>query len=258
LVETVVMKCGGSVLEELSDTFIHSLKEMQKKNNQIVIVHGGGPHIGSLLSKLNIEFEFIDGLRKTNEDVLEVTEMVLAGKVNKQLVTLLNQAGLKAIGLSGCDGNLLEAVPVNEKKLGFVGEVQKCNVDLITTLLESGYIPVIAPIGIGADGKKYNINADTAAGKIASLIGAKQLIFITDVAGILKDGNLLETATPEMIDQLIADRIIHGGMIPKVKAALHALTGHLQEVMIVSGKIPLFNENGKMVGTKIMKQLEAV
>ncbi|WP_214482586.1 acetylglutamate kinase [Bacillus sp. SM2101] len=251
--DIIVIKCGGSVITELSAQFFKALHELQKRGKKVVIVHGGGPVINQLLSRMNIRVEFVDGLRKTTIDVLDVVEMTLAGKVNKQFVTNLSQYGLKAVGLSGCDGKMLLVKPIEFEKLGYVGEVDHVNVDLLITLLNDDYIPVVAPIGMSSQGGKYNINADSAAGSIAEALNAKQLLFVTDVPGILQNGILLEEASENQINGMISDGTIYGGMIPKVKAAIHSLSDKLQEVMIVSGKNSILSASGSLHGTKIRK-----
>jgi len=252
--DIVVIKCGGSVLDELSESFFDSLQELKNKGKSIVIVHGGGPEIGKLLKQLNVPSEFVHGLRKTTKEVLEVAEMILAGKVNKQLVSLLQKNGLKAIGLSGIDAGLLEAKPVNVNQLGYVGEVVDVNVSFLEQLLASDYIPVIAPIGFDKHGQKYNINADTAAGAVAQALEAKHLLFVTDVPGILQNGKVVEQTTVTSILEMINDGTIYGGMIPKVKAAIESIAGPLQEVIIVSGKTSFYSASGEISGTKIMKE----
>jgi acetylglutamate kinase len=249
----VVIKCGGSTIETLADEFFNSVKRLQDEGYAPVIVHGGGPAIKRMLTRLNVRSEFVDGLRKTDEQVMNVVEMVLSGSVNKTLVRKLDQAGLHAIGLSGCDCHLIEATPRNQEKLGFVGEVANVNTGLILDLLERGIVPVIAPVGISASGDCYNINADTAAGAIALHLGAEKLLFVTDVPGILRDGVLIETTTESEIRDFIADGTIYGGMIPKVEAALKSLQGDLQEVMITSADAEIVKD-GKLIGTVIQKK----
>ncbi|ARK31505.1 acetylglutamate kinase [Halalkalibacter krulwichiae] len=251
--DVIVIKCGGSTIAELSPEFFKSVVNMQKSGKHPIIVHGGGPAINHLLEKLDIHSEFVDGLRKTTEDVLNTAEMVLCGKVNKQVVTSIQQAGGQAVGLSGCDGRLLEVTPVNEKVLGYVGEPTKVNTSLLTTLFDLSMIPVIAPIGLNEDGVHYNVNADSAAGAIAKALGAEQLVFVTDVDGILKDGQCLDRVTSNDIEEYIADGTIYGGMIPKVKAALSTFTGGIQSVMIMNGKSTTVGEDGSVQGTIIVK-----
>ncbi|ANB56039.1 acetylglutamate kinase [Anoxybacillus sp. B7M1] len=250
---TIVIKCGGSVLNELSSSFFQSLQALHAQGKNIVIVHGGGPEIGQMLKQLAIESEFVNGLRKTTKEGLDVVEMVLAGKVNKQLVSLLWQYHLPGAGVSGVDGRLLEAAPLDLERLGYVGTVTRVNASFLAHFLRVRYIPVIAPIGCDQNGQKYNINADTAAGAIAQALRAQQLIFVTDVPGVLHNGSLVEYATAEEIEKMIEDGIISGGMIPKVKAALSALSDSLPEVMIVSGKHSFYSE-GKLHGTSIQKE----
>ncbi|MCL7748188.1 acetylglutamate kinase [Halalkalibacter alkaliphilus] len=251
--DVVVIKCGGSTIAELSDEFYKSVVKMQKDGKHPIVVHGGGPAINQLLQKLDIKSEFVDGLRKTTEDVLDTAEMVLCGKVNKQVVTSLYQAGGQAVGLSGCDGQLIEVEPVNEGMLGYVGEPTKVNTNLLSSLMELDMIPVIAPIGINAEGTHYNVNADSAAAAIAKELGAEQLVFVTDVDGILKDGKCLEKVTIEEIESYIADGTIYGGMLPKVRAALSTLTGNIQSVMIMNGKSTNVGKDGSVQGTTILK-----
>jgi acetylglutamate kinase len=251
--DVVVIKCGGSTIAQLSDEFFKSVVKMQKDGKHPIVVHGGGPAINQLLQKLDIKSEFVDGLRKTTEDVLDTAEMVLCGKVNKQVVTSLHQAGGQAVGLSGCDGQLIEVEPVNEGMLGYVGEPTKVNTNLLSSLMELDMIPVIAPIGMNAEGTHYNVNADSAAAAIAKELGAEQLVFVTDVDGILKDGKCLEKVTIEEIEAYIADGTIYGGMLPKVRAALSTLTGNLQSVMIMNGKSTNVGKDGSVQGTTILK-----
>ncbi|WP_017754615.1 acetylglutamate kinase [Calidifontibacillus oryziterrae] len=252
--DIVLIKCGGSTLSNLSDGFFESIADIIKLGKRPVIVHGGGPEINRILTELKIESEFVNGLRKTTTEVMEVVEMVIAGKINTTLVGKLQKAGVEALGLSGVDGKLLKAKPVNFEQLGYVGEVETVNRELLLAILSLNIVPVIAPIGVDDDDHRYNINADTAAGAVAKALDADQLLFVTDVPGILKDGELLEELTPKEIEVLIEEGTIYGGMIPKVKAALHSLTGELQEVMIVDGKHSKIVNDGKIIGTKIIKE----
>ena len=252
--DIIVIKCGGSTITELSDAFFQSVVAMKKSGKHPLIVHGGGPAINKLLEKLAIKSEFVDGLRKTTADVLDTAEMVLCGKVNKQIVTSLQQAGGQAVGLSGCDGNLLQVKAINEEKLGFVGEPTNVNTELLILLMENQLIPVIAPIGMNEHGTHYNVNADSAAGAIAKELSAEQLVFVTDVDGILKDGQCLEKVTADEIEALIEDGTIYGGMLPKVRAAISTLTGSLQSVMIMNGKSTTVGQNGYVKGTTIVKK----
>jgi len=239
-----VMKCGGSTLAALPDAFFEDLKQLQEEGDIPVIVHGGGPAISDTLGNLGIETEFVGGLRKTNEAVLDVVEMVLAGKINKEIVRKIQQSGAKAVGLSGVDGNLLQTQPVaNAHEVGLVGDVTHVNAELIRGVVALGYMPVIAPVGIGADGsQRYNINADTAAGAVASQLGVERMIVVTDVPGIMRtmDGEkrVLPSVTVQEIDDMIASGEIYGGMIPKVRAAVQCIQGEVREVVIVNGAEP--------------------
>lgn len=230
-----VIKCGGSVIDSLSDQYFANIAALKKNGAKPIVVHGGGPAIAKMLGSLRLEFEFVDGLRKTTAPVMDVVEMVLSGSVNNALVRKLYEAEIKAVGLSGSDAGLLQAVPKDFQKYGYVGEVADVNISFLTQLLDAGIVPVIAPIAIGKDGSRYNVNADTAAGAIAKAVGSEKLIFITDVPGVMQDGVLLESVTEDEVEKLIEQGVIYGGMIPKVEAALGCLNGDLQEVMIASG-----------------------
>jgi acetylglutamate kinase len=238
------MKCGGSTLAALPDAFFTDLRSLQDDGIIPVIVHGGGPAISETLSKLGIESEFVGGLRKTNEAVLDVVEMVLAGRINKEIVRRIQLSGARAIGLSGVDGHLMRAVPVaNANEVGLVGDVIEVNTRLIRSMIEIGYMPVIAPIGLGEDGsQRYNVNADTAAGAVASHLGVERMIVVTDVPGIMRtvDGErrVLPTVTVAQIGEMIDSSEIYGGMIPKVKAAIQCIQGAVKEVVIVDGAEP--------------------
>ena len=234
--KVIVLKCGGSALDDLSDSFFKNIHFLQENGMKPIIVHGGGPAIQQMLNKLNIESEFVDGLRKTTAQTMNIVEMVLVGNVNPALTRRVNEYNMQAIGISGSDMHLIRATPINFKKYGFVGEVTNVNTSLLSKLLQLQYVPIISPIAIGDDGNMYNINADTAAGAIASHLQAEQLIFVTDVPGILAEGQLLETVTTTEINELIDNGTIYGGMIPKVKAALQGIYGNVKEVMIVDGK----------------------
>jgi acetylglutamate kinase len=185
--ERFVMKCGGSTLAALPDSFFDDLRQLQEDGYRPVIVHGGGPAISEMLGRLGIESEFVNGLRKTDEATLDVVEMVLAGRINKEIVRRIQAGGAKALGLSGTDGMLIQARPVaNRDEIGFVGDVTGVNTAIIEGVTAMGHIPVIAPIGIDASGQRYNINADTAAGAVASELGVDRMIVVTDVPGILR------------------------------------------------------------------------
>lgn len=257
--DIIVLKCGGSSIDTLSDRFYKNIETLQKSGLKPIIVHGGGPAIGEALVKLKIEAEFIDGLRKTTSDVMDVVEMVLTGTVNSAIVRKLNEFGLQAVGLSGSDSELLSAEPKDLEKLGYVGHVTDVNTSLLTQLLDIGVVPVIAPIGIGKDSVRYNINADTAAGSVAKAVGAKQLVFVTDVPGIIKENQLVTSINEEEILELISNGTIYGGMIPKVKAALASLGENLQEAMIVDGnQSVLGTSETELAGTVIKKSVGVV
>lgn len=256
-----VMKCGGSTLAALPDAFFEDLTELQTGGTQPVIVHGGGPAINETLGKLGIESRFVNGLRVTDAATLDVVEMVLAGRINKEIVRRLQQNGAKALGLSGTDARLIEAGPVaNADEIGFVGDVTGVNAELIDGIVGLGYLPVIAPIGIDAAGQRYNINADTAAGAVASALGVSAMIVVTDVPGIMRtvDGEkrVLPQVTFAEIEEMIASGEIYGGMIPKVRAAMSCLHGDVEEVLIVDGSAPrvlsrAIREGG--IGTRIVR-----
>lgn len=246
LENSIVLKCGGSSINELSNEFFENIQTLREAGLKPVIVHGGGPAIKEMLEKLEMEFEFIDGLRKTTEEMMDVVEMVLSGHVNPKLTRRVNQTGIKAVGVSG----VLEAAPINYERYGLVGEIVHVDTEYIEQLLELDIVPVISPIAIGADQKIYNVNADTAAGAVAAALHAKQLIFVTDVPGILKDRKLLETVTMEEIEAMMNDGTIYGGMIPKVKAAMKGLS-IVKEVMIVNGKRSELKNSTTLAGTII-------
>jgi len=258
---TIVMKCGGSTLEELPDSFYSDLAKLQTEGVQPVIVHGGGPAISDNLNKLGIETHFVNGLRYTSEEVLDVVEMVLAGSINKKVVRRIAQSGGKALGMSGVDGGLIIAKPVQAAaEVGLVGDVTDVNAELIEGVLKLGYMPVIAPVGVGTDGSRYNINADTAAGAVASVLGVHQMIVVTDVPGILKntggEKRVLETVTVQQIEDMILTGEIYGGMIPKVRAAIACIQGKVDEVIIVDGSEPgILGRvlSGEKIGTRIVR-----
>ncbi|MDX2095053.1 MAG: acetylglutamate kinase [Alphaproteobacteria bacterium] len=250
---TFVIKYGGNAMgnERTAETFARDIVILKTIGINPVVVHGGGPQIGAMLERLKIQSNFIDGLRVTDQSAVEVVEMVLSGSINKQIVTALNQAGGTAIGISGKDGNLIEAQQLRRTKkdpdsniervldLGFVGEPTKINPEAIRNIVASGMIPVIAPIGMGPNGETYNINADTAAGAIASALQATKLMMLTDVAGILtKDKQLISSIDAREIDELLADGTITGGMIPKVETCVSALRNGVKQAHILDGRIP--------------------
>ncbi|GAA0137559.1 acetylglutamate kinase [Paenibacillus sp. YSY-4.3] len=258
---TFVMKCGGSTLAELPDSFFEDLVKLQESGVQPVIVHGGGPAISDNLNKLGIETKFVNGLRYTSEEVLDVVEMVLAGSINKGIVRRIGQSGGKALGMSGIDGQLITAQPAAASaEVGLVGDVTKVDAHLIEGVIQLGFMPIIAPLGVDGDGQRYNINADTAAGAVASELGVERMIVVTDVPGILKTVNgekrVLPTVTVQEIEDMIQTGEIYGGMIPKVRAAIACIHGKVQEVVIVDGSEPGILSrvlSGEEIGTKIVR-----
>ncbi|WP_442597881.1 acetylglutamate kinase [Neobacillus sp. D3-1R] len=261
----IVVKLGGSTLEQLPPTFYKNIVELhQSKEWSPIIVHGGGPLISSLLKSLQIETQFINGLRVTDQNVLDIVEMVLSGSVNKQIVRHLISAKGNAFGISGVDGGLLNSQPVEgAKELGFVGEVVDVNTDMIKEIIQKGYIPVISPIGIDENGQRYNINGDIAASAIASALGAN-LCLISDIPGIYieKDNikHTLKNITKAEVEAMIEDGQIFGGMIPKVKAAIDGLVHDVPEVSIINGlevDSLIAYCNGEEIGTKIVLNKES-
>ena len=251
--KTFVIKYGGNAMgdERTAETFARDIVILKTVGINPVVVHGGGPQIGAMLERLKIQSSFIDGLRVTDAPAVEVVEMVLSGSINKQIVTAINQMGGTAIGISGKDGNLIEAQQLRRTKkdpdsniervldLGFVGEPTKINPKAIENITASGMIPVIAPIGMGPNGETYNINADTAAGAIAAALKAHKLMMLTDVAGILtKEKELISSIDASEIDALLADGTITGGMIPKVETCVAALRAGVSAAHILDGRIP--------------------
>lgn len=247
----ILIKCGGSVLDQLSSEFFESIEELVKKGYQIVFVHGGGPDINQMLEKMNVTPVFVNGLRKTDEETLRVVEMVLSGKTNRKLVEKLTNNKLHAIGVNGSDAGLFEAEYVNKEELGFVGEIHSVNESIIKLLLSKGIIPVITPIALAQDGKKLNVNADYAAAAIANALKVEHCLFVTDVDGIRINGKILPEITMKDINYHIKSGEIYGGMIPKVQSALSALKKGVESVMIVSGKNRFFSDHNWQ-GTKII------
>jgi len=255
---TFVVKYGGAAMEEesLKKEFAKDMVLLKYVGINPVVVHGGGPKISKLLTDLKIPSNFVDGLRVTDEKTLEIAEMVLSGSVNKEIVKNINDMGGKAIGLSGKDGRLLLAKKVKGRDIGLVGEIIGVDVSIIKDITKHGYIPVIAPIADGIDGKSYNINADTAAGSIAKALSAEKLILLTDVKGVLdKDENLISSLKKSEIEILIKNKTVSGGMIPKVGCCIDALEGGVEETHIIDGRIPhailleVFTDSG--IGTQI-------
>jgi acetylglutamate kinase len=243
----VVVKYGGHAMgdDAVARDFSRDMVLLEQSGVNPVVVHGGGPQIGAMLAKLGIKSEFADGLRVTDKATMEIVEMVLAGSINKQIVGFINAQGGRAVGLCGKDGGMvtaakLERSPNNSKiDLGFVGEVSKVDVTVLEQILGRELIPVLAPIAQGTDGATYNVNADTFAGAIAGALGAKRLIFLTDVPGVLdKDKTLIKELKVSDIPGLVADGTITGGMIPKVETCMYAIERGVEGVVILDGKMP--------------------
>jgi acetylglutamate kinase len=262
--KTIVVKYGGNAMTGTgAHDFSQDIVLMKQTGIDPVVVHGGGPQIGAMLKKLDINSTFIDGLRVTDEKAVEVVEMVLTGSINKQIVSGINAAGGRAVGLSGKDGNLVMARKVAMTKtdpatgervsvdLGFVGEPERVNPEVLYTMMKSEIIPVIAPIGMGARGETFNINADTVAGAVAGAVKAERLVLLTDVEGVLdRDKKLVPRLTVREARELIADGTISGGMIPKIQTAVDAVEAGVTAAVILDGRIPhvllleLFTEHG--------------
>ena len=241
--KTVVVKYGGNAMvnESLKLQVMQDIVLLWLIGVKVVLVHGGGPEISAMMDRLGKKPEFIDGLRVTDKETVDIVQMVLAGKVNKTLVNLLENAGGRAVGLSGMDGRLIEAEKKDEK-LGYVGEITKINIAPVTDLLERGYIPVISTVGCDRQGNVYNINGDTAAAHIAGALGAERLIMMTDIAGILRDRDDLSTLIPEITVEeagaLYKEGVISGGMIPKVECCIEAIRRGVKHVIIMDGRVP--------------------
>ncbi|GAB6270415.1 MAG: acetylglutamate kinase [Smithella sp.] len=269
--KTIVIKYGGHAMvdQDLKDKFARDVVMMKYIGINPVVVHGGGPQIGSFLKKLGKESKFVQGMRVTDEETMNIVEMVLVGMVNKEIVGLINRHGGKAVGLSGKDGNLIEAEKyyLNDEKakntpseiidIGLVGKVKAVNAELIVSLAQNSFIPVIAPTGMGENGETYNINADVVAGEVAAALKAEKLLLLTDVAGVL-DGrkNLIHTMTNQDALKLIDDKTVEGGMFPKVKCCLKALRGGVKKAHIIDGRLKhailleVFTDQG--IGTEII------
>lgn len=239
----VVVKYGGNAMvnEQLKQQVMEDIVLLWLIGVKIVLVHGGGPEISELMDKLGKKPEFVDGLRVTDRETVDIVQMVLAGKVNKTLVNLLEMKGGKAIGLSGMDGRLIEA-EMKDPRLGYVGSITKIHIKPITDLLDNGYIPVVSTVGCDRQGNAYNINGDTAAAHIAGALGAERLIMMTDIAGILRDKNDPATLIPELTlaeaHALYESGVISGGMIPKVDCCITALHKGVKNVVIMDGRVP--------------------
>jgi acetylglutamate kinase len=269
---TIVIKYGGNAMvdEELKSSFARDVVLMKQIGLNPVIVHGGGPQIGQLLERIGKTSRFIDGVRVTDSETMDVVEMVLGGLINKQIVNLIAGHGGKAVGLTGKDGQLIRARRIELARdtpegrapemidMGHTGEVVGINPALVRMLDDGDFIPVIAPIGVGDDGLSYNINADTVAGKMASVLQAEKLILLTNTAGVMDDSDALLTGLePERVRELIADGTIHGGMLPKINCALEAIAAGVNRVHIIDGRVQhavlleLFTDQG--VGTLIRR-----
>lgn len=239
----VVVKYGGNAMvdEEIKQQVMEDIVLLWLIGVKIVLVHGGGPEISDIMQKLGKQPQFVDGLRVTDKETVDIVQMVLAGKVNKSLVNLLEMNGGKAMGISGMDGGLIEAEP-KDARLGFVGSITKINIDPVMDLLEKNYIPVISTVGCDKEGNTYNINGDTAAAYIAGALGAERLIMMTDIAGILMDKDdpktLISEITVKEAQKLFDEGVISGGMIPKVQCCIDAIGEGVQNVIIMDGRVP--------------------
>ena len=259
--KTIVIKYGGNAMldDQLRSSFARDLVLMNLVGIKPIIVHGGGPQIGELLSRVGKESHFIDGMRVTDVETMNIVEMVLGGSVNKEIVSRLNSHGGKAIGLTGKDASLIKAeklVTESSKDLGYVGKVTAINSEVLRFLSDKNYIPVIAPIGVGEDGTSYNINADLVASRVAEVMQAEKLIFLTNTIGLLdKGGTLLTGLNAKSVDELIKNGTISGGMLPKISSALEAVAAGVNRVHIIDGRVDhallleLFTDEG--VGTLI-------
>lgn len=241
---TVVVKYGGAAMkdETLKEKVIRDVVFMACVGIRPILVHGGGPEINTWLEKLGIEPQFKNGLRVTDAATMDVVEMVLVGRVNKEIVARINQAGGCAVGLCGKDGNLITARPQSEEGIGFVGEVTSVNTQILEGLAESGYIPVVSSVAADDQGQAYNINADTAAGEIAAALGAEKLMLLTDTAGILRDykdpSTLIERVDIQGARELIREGVVSGGMIPKVSCCVRSLAQGVKAAHIIDGRVP--------------------
>jgi acetylglutamate kinase len=258
----MVVKYGGAAMKEesLRQQVMRDIVFMSSVGIRPVIVHGGGPEINTWLSKLNILPQFIDGLRVTDAATMEVVEMVLVGRVNKQIVELINLEGGSAVGLCGKDGNLIRARPQGNEAIGFVGEVSSINTKVLETLLKAGHIPVVSSVATDETGQAYNINADTVAGELAAALGAEKLILLTDIAGIMENykdpDSLIRNLSIQQARELIANGVVSGGMIPKVQCCVRSLAQGVRTAHIVDGRVPhsllleIFSDSG--VGTMLL------
>ncbi|MDP2992356.1 MAG: acetylglutamate kinase [Deltaproteobacteria bacterium] len=269
--KTVVIKYGGHAMvnDHLKKSFAQDVVLMRYIGLRPIVIHGGGPQIGEVLKRMGIQSTFVQGLRVTDSETMSVVEMVLGGKVNKEIVTLINQSGGRAVGLGGKDGRLLQAkkmhvyqsrgedLPPEIIDAGMIGEITAVDAAVLKALEDNRFIPVIAPIGVGAEGESYNINADLVAGAVAGALKAAKLILLTDVPGVLdKDGKLVQSLTTEQAGKMLSDGFITGGMIPKVNCCLKALTEGVEKAHIIDGRIEhavlleIFTQSG--VGTQVI------
>lgn len=273
---TIVIKYGGNAMtdEALKHSFARDVVLMKLVGMNPVVVHGGGPQIGQLLERIGKKSEFVEGLRVTDSETIDVVEMVLGGLVNKNIVALINTHGGRAVGLSGKDGELIRARKLVLRKkgamddediveLGYVGEIESINPSVVNTLDEGDFIPVIAPIGVGEDGKTYNINADTVAGKLAVTLGAEKLILLTNTPGVLDHrGELLTGLSESRVEKLIQEGVISGGMLPKVRCALDAVSEGVRTATISDGRVPhatlLETLTDQGIGTQIGRTREVI
>lgn len=241
--KVVVVKYGGNAMvnEQLKEQVMEDIVLLRLIGVRVVLVHGGGPEISELMGRLGKKAEFVDGLRVTDKETVDIVQMVLAGKVNKTLVNLLQMKGGKAMGISGMDGRLIEAEMKN-KKLGYVGKITKVNIDPVNDLLEKGYIPVISTVGCDREGNTYNINGDTAAAYIAGALESERLIMMTDITGVLRDRDDPSTLIPKIsiadAAKLKEEGVISGGMIPKIDCCIEALEKGVRKVTIMDGRVP--------------------
>ena len=241
--KVVVIKYGGNAMinEQLKQQVMEDIVLLWLIGVKVVLVHGGGPEINDMMDKLGKKPVFVDGLRVTDQETMDIVQMVLAGKVNKTLVNLLEMKGGRAVGLSGMDGRLLECT-VRDERLGYVGEIQQVHIQPVTDLLDRGYIPVVSTVGCDKSGNAYNINGDTAAAYIAGALGAERMILMTDIAGVLRDKDDPSTLIPQItlseLPELYEKGIVSGGMIPKIKCCEEALSHGVRNVIIMDGRIP--------------------
>ncbi len=240
--DIIVVKYGGSAQtsDELKAKFAEDIALLQIVGMKPVVVHGGGKSITNLLKELNIETKFIDGQRVTTKEVMRIAEMVLSGEVNKEIVSLLNSQGAKAIGISGKDANFIKAIHKDREKFGYTGVIEEINPEVVFNIIDDGFVPVIAPIASGGEmgHPGFNINADLAASRVAIALNARKVLFLTDTQGVLdKSGNLINTLTISKVEELKNDNTIHGGMVPKVDACIEALRGGVKKAHIIDGRL---------------------